>query len=93
MSAPVGPPDVSHLTPQYIAFTNAPALLAKAGSIFGIAASIVLLRIYVRVRIVKSFGHDDWAIILAIVRKSFLPLLARADCYSSSLPARSFVMC
>jgi hypothetical protein len=67
MSAPVGPPDVSHLTPEYIDFTNAPILLAKAGSIFGIAASVVLLRIYVRVRVVKSFGQDDWAMILAMV--------------------------
>ena len=78
MSAPVSPSDVPHLTPEYIAFTSAPALLAKAGSIFGIATSVVLLRIYVRVHILKSFGQDDWAMVLAMVSKPhrFLPMRA-----------------
>lgn len=76
MSAPVGPPGVSHLPPEYIAYTNSPALLTKAGSIFGIAASVVLLRIYVRVRVLKSFEKDDWAMILAMVRTFFLLLPA-----------------
>ena len=67
MSAPVGPSAASNLTSEYIAFTNAPALLAQAGSVFGIAAVVVVLRVYVRVRMLNSFGKDDWAMVLAMV--------------------------
>lgn len=70
MPAPVDSPDVSHMTPD--------ALLGKAGSVFAVAASVVLLRIFVRIRIVKSFGKDDWAMILAMVCTVFLLSLVRA---------------
>lgn len=78
MSAPISPPSATDLTPEHIAFTNAPTLLAEAGSVFGVAAVVVLLRIYVRVRVVRSFGTDDWTMVLAIV--SFLITLIEPTC-------------
>ncbi|KZM18934.1 hypothetical protein ST47_g9930 [Ascochyta rabiei] len=67
MSAPIEPSVASNLTPEHIAFTNAPALLAKAGLVFGFAAAVVVSRIYVRVCILRSFGKDDWAMVLAML--------------------------
>lgn len=67
MSAPVGSPSAPDLTSDYIAYTNAPVLLAQAGSVFGIALAVVMLRIYVRVHMLRSFGKDDWTMVLAMV--------------------------
>jgi hypothetical protein len=64
---PMEPASAVELTPEYVAFTNAPHLLAMAGSAFSIAAAVVLLRIYVRILVVKSFGRDDWAMVVALV--------------------------
>lgn len=62
---PVQIPDLKHLRPEYIAYSNAPALLAQTGALFGTAVLIVILRCYVRAKILKSFGKDDWAMLLA----------------------------
>lgn len=70
MSAPVDPSSAADLTPEYIAFTNAPVLLAQAGSVFAIAAVVVVLRVYVRVSMLRSFGKDDWTMVLAMVSSS-----------------------
>ena len=70
--APMDPSSAEKLTPDYVAFTNAPHLLAMAGSAFGIAAAVVLLRIYVRVIVVRSFGRDDWAMAVALVRSLWI---------------------
>ncbi|KAH6618479.1 hypothetical protein C7974DRAFT_415853 [Boeremia exigua] len=67
MSAPASPSSSPNLTPEYIAFTNAHVLLAQAGSVFAIAALVVILRIYVRLRMVRSFGNDDWTMVLAML--------------------------
>lgn len=67
MSAPVSTPSAPDLTPEYVAFTNAPSLLAQAGSVFGIATAVVVLRIYVRLCMIRSFGKDDWTMVLAMV--------------------------
>jgi hypothetical protein len=64
---PMDPSSAVELTPDYVAFTNAPHLLAMAGSAFSIAAVVVILRIYVRILVVKSFGRDDWAMVVALV--------------------------
>lgn len=58
-------PDKSILTPEYIAFTNAPILLTQFGSLFAVTSVIVLLRFYVRACMIKSFGKDDWLMLLA----------------------------
>lgn len=65
MSAVAGLPDGSVLTPEYIAFTNAPALLTKFGALFVAASLVVLSRCHVRAFMIKSFGKDDWLILLA----------------------------
>lgn len=42
-------------------------ILAICGTLVGLSLVIVLLRIWVRVRIVKQVGADDWTIIAAMV--------------------------
>lgn len=58
-------PDLATLTPEYIAYTNAPKLLAQNGALYGVVAVVVLLRCYIRTIMLKSFGKDDWTILLA----------------------------
>lgn len=58
-------PDDSLLTPEYIAFTNAPVLLTQFGSLFAVASVVVIVRCYVRAVMIKSFGKDDWLMLLA----------------------------
>jgi hypothetical protein len=67
MSAPTTPSSSADLSPDLIAFSNAHNLMAKAGSMFAICALTVMLRCYVRVIILKSFGADDWTMLLAFV--------------------------
>ncbi|KAF2628081.1 hypothetical protein BU25DRAFT_457944 [Macroventuria anomochaeta] len=57
MSAPA-PKDISVLSPEAIAYTNGPVLLARTGPIYAVALLTVLLRSYSRWFIVKSFGKD-----------------------------------
>lgn len=59
-----GPPP---LTPEQIAYTNAPEILAITGSFFAAAAVVVLLRCYVRLAILKVFGIDDYVMVFAMV--------------------------
>jgi hypothetical protein len=57
--------DLNHLDPAYIAYTNAPTLLTQTGTLFGATALVVILRCYARGFLVRSFGKDDWTILLA----------------------------
>jgi hypothetical protein len=57
--------DSGQLDSDYIAYTNAPALLTQTGALFGVTAFVIILRCYVRVAIIKSIGKDDWTILLA----------------------------
>ncbi len=45
-----------------------PEILAVCGSLVGLAVVVVALRIWVRARMVKHIGADDWTIIGAMVR-------------------------
>ncbi|KAJ4339764.1 hypothetical protein N0V87_002964 [Didymella glomerata] len=65
MSALAASPDQSILTPEYVAFTNAPVLLMQFGSLFAVASVVVFARCYVRWFMIKSFGKDDWLMLLA----------------------------
>lgn len=65
MTALAAVPNEALLTPEYIAYTNAPALLTKFGSMFAVTSLIVVLRCYVRAVMIKSFGKDDWLMLLA----------------------------
>ncbi|KAF2737662.1 hypothetical protein EJ04DRAFT_510103 [Polyplosphaeria fusca] len=62
--APTGPPK---LTPEELAFSNAPAILATTGPFFAAAAIVVLLRVYVRISMLKVFGMDDYVMALAML--------------------------
>jgi hypothetical protein len=65
------PPD---MTPEFIAYSNGPNLLAQTAPIYAIAALVVLGRCYVRALIVKSFRWDDWTTVVTLV--SLLVLVA-----------------
>ncbi|KAF1834932.1 hypothetical protein BDW02DRAFT_317965 [Decorospora gaudefroyi] len=66
MAAPV-PDDIADLSPEQIAYTHGPVLLAQTVPVFTVAALVVFLRCYIRARVVKSFGKDDWTMVAAIV--------------------------
>lgn len=51
--------------PDYVAYTNAPVLLTQTGVLFGITALVIILRCYVRAAMLRSFGKDDWIMLLA----------------------------
>lgn len=44
-----------------------PEILAICGSLVGIAMLVVMLRMWVRARIVQHVGPDDWTILAAMV--------------------------
>jgi hypothetical protein len=73
MSAPTMPSSSVDISPELLAFNNAHNLMAKAGSMFAICALTVILRCYVRVIILNSFGADEWTMLLAFVSKLLLP--------------------
>lgn len=61
----IGPPI---LTPEQIAYNNAPEILAITGTFFTAAMIVVLLRFYVRLVMLKLFGIDDYVMVFAMVR-------------------------
>lgn len=69
MAAPP-PKNLADLPPEVLAYNNGPVLLAQTASFFSVAALVVLGRCYTRIFMVKSFGRDDWAMLLAMVRNS-----------------------
>ena len=62
-------------TPEEIAYTNAPSILAITGSFFAAAVIVVLLRCYVRIKMLKVFGIDDYIMLFATVSKLLLVLV------------------
>lgn len=75
-------PDRPELTPEEAAESNLGWILGVLGTFHFIAIVFVGLRIWTRVRIVKTFGKDDVFMILAIV--SLPPLVysaARVRCW------------
>lgn len=67
MGTPGSPKKLSDLDPDIVAFSNAPALLAQTAPFFSIAALVVIGRCYVRIAMLRAFGRDDWAMLLAMV--------------------------
>ena len=45
---------------------NGPVILAVTGAFTGLAALVVILRIYVRAVMLKSVGPDDWIMMVAM---------------------------
>ena len=66
---PPGPPPTPP-SPELIAYSNARHLVTETSILCGFAALAVLVRCYVRVVMLKAFGHDDWTMVLALVRHS-----------------------
>ena len=60
------------LTPEEMAYTNAPEILAITSTFFAIAAAVVILRCYVRIFMLKIFKFEDWLMVLAMVCKFYL---------------------
>lgn len=58
--------------PLVVRQTNAPQILGITGSFFTLAAIVVLLRCYVRLRLLKTFGADDYVMLLAMVGQILL---------------------
>lgn len=56
------PPDINH----------GPAINAVNWTEAGLGVSLLLIRLYTRAFIVRKIGWDDWCIVLAVVRLSFL---------------------
>lgn len=67
--------NIADLSPEVLSYTNAPMLVAQTAIFYGIALVVVLARCYSRVFIVKSFGLDDWTMVLATVSLDNFPLL------------------
>ncbi|KAJ4352121.1 uncharacterized protein N0V89_007467 [Didymosphaeria variabile] len=55
------------LTLEDIAYTNAQRILSITGTFFTAALSIVLLRCYVRVVMLRVFGKDDYMMVVSMV--------------------------
>jgi hypothetical protein len=64
-----------------------PEILAVCGSLVGLALVVVALRVWVRAKMVRHMGSDDWTIIAAMVcanasclcRKEDFARIARLD--------------
>jgi hypothetical protein len=54
-------------SPELIAYPNAGNFVAQAATLCAVALIPVLLRCYARVAVIKSFGYDNWAMLLAMV--------------------------
>lgn len=66
MSSP-GPPPQGDIN-------KGPTLIAATCVVDGVTAIAVALRFFVRIRITKALGWDDWTILFAIVSPSlFIP--------------------
>lgn len=54
-------------TPEILAYNNAPQIVSITAAFFALAAIVVLLRCYVRIAMLKTFGADDYVMVLAMV--------------------------
>lgn len=54
--------------PEHAHEDNLPWILGVLGVVHALAIIVVVCRLYVKVRLVKSIGADDWTITGAVVR-------------------------
>lgn len=57
-----------------------PEILAICGTLVGLALALVILRVWVRVKMVKHLGADDYTIIVAMVRQLLPVFSSRIAC-------------
>lgn len=55
------------IDPAYAAEDNRPKLFAITGTFISVAILAVVLRVYVRMRIIKTLGADDVMMVAALV--------------------------
>ena len=48
--------------------SNGPGIIAVVGTFTGISALFVAARLYVRIKLMRNLGSDDYLIVLAMVR-------------------------
>lgn len=60
------------LTPEYVSQTKGPRILGTFWAFFSLSILIVSARLYVRARMLRSIGSDDYIIIASMVRDSLL---------------------
>lgn len=75
--APAAPPAP---TPELPDDSNAGKLLALNGAFAGVALLVVILRIFARRVILKTFGVDDWLMIAAMVLQQAGRQISRRRC-------------
>ncbi len=73
MEVVIGPRD------EIPADNNVSSILATTASLTAIALFVVLLRLYVRTFMIKSFGWDDWVMALTAVSNGCEYTNIRAD--------------
>ncbi|KAF1846575.1 uncharacterized protein K460DRAFT_283445 [Cucurbitaria berberidis CBS 394.84] len=86
-----GPPPVPPRSPEYMAENQAPRLLAVEGTLFALAMITVLMRFYVRIFMLKTFGWDDWMMVIsASLNISCLGLFVKLTHLGLGLHAEAF---
>ncbi|EUC50581.1 hypothetical protein COCMIDRAFT_81567 [Bipolaris oryzae ATCC 44560] len=60
------PPPTPARSPEYMAENHAPHLMAVEGPLFALSTTAVLLRFYVRIFMLKTFGWDDIMMLIAV---------------------------
>jgi hypothetical protein len=70
VSRQFGGPPMPQRSLEYLAENIAPRLLAVEGTLFAVAMTAVLMRFYVRIFMLKTFGWDDWMMLIAAVSEN-----------------------
>ncbi|RYN50891.1 hypothetical protein AA0118_g6774 [Alternaria tenuissima] len=65
-----GPPMMPARSPEYMAENQAGRLLAVEGSLFALSTAAILMRFYVRIFMLKTFGWDDAMMAIALALSS-----------------------
>ena len=60
-------PKPAPVSDAYKAENNTPVLFAANGTFYALAMLIVCLRLYVRAKIIKTIGPDDYVMVVAAV--------------------------
>ncbi|KAH9865132.1 hypothetical protein IAQ61_009079 [Plenodomus lingam] len=68
-------------TPEQLATNNAFTLIAQNSTLFGVTVVIVSIRCYTRGVVLKSFGKDDWTILVSLLLATVTLI-----CYAAQVP-------
>jgi hypothetical protein len=62
VSRQMGPPVIPQRSPEYLAENQAGRLMAVEGPLFALSTLAIMLRFYVRIFMLKTFGWDGMSI-------------------------------